>query len=69
MIEWMYFPKSDKPTNLVKNIVKVFEKSSNDIDSTKHQLKSDEVLSKISKGLEKIGFKVEKGKKNKDKIF
>ena len=68
MINWVYFPKSDKPTNLVREIVKIFNDNFDKIDSTRHKLKSDEVLSNVSKGLEKIGFQVEKGKKKKEKI-
>ena len=69
MINWVYFPKSDKPTNLIREIVKIFNDNFDKIDSTRHKLKSDEVLSNVSKGLEKIGFQVEKGKKKKKRYL
>ena len=69
MINWVFFPKSNKPTKLAKDIVKVFNDNFDKINSSKHQLKSNDVLSNISEGLEKIGFQVEKGKKKEEKIF
>ena len=69
MINWVFFPKSNKPTKLAKDIVKVFNDNFDEIDSTKHQLNSNQVLSNIADGLEKIGFQVEKGKKKEEKIF
>ncbi len=69
MIQWAYFPQSDKPSPFVDKVVGVFEKRANDIDSSIHEIQvSDLVLSKLADDLEKIGFVVERGKKKKDKI-
>jgi hypothetical protein len=36
IIDWAYFPQSDKPTEMAKNVVKVFEDAAQDIDSHTH---------------------------------
>ena len=69
MINWVFFPKSKEPSKLARDIVKVFNESFDKIDSDKHHLSSNEVLSNVSEGLVKIGFQVEKGKKKQEKIF
>ncbi len=55
------------PKNFLE-IVDVFEKSSDAIDSDNHNLTSNQVLAQVSSGLEKIGYFVEKGKKGSEKI-
>ena len=68
MINWQYFPKSDKiPEHLVE-VVDIFEEKQYEINSEKHQYTSDEVLSFLTLGLEKINYQVEKSKKRDDKI-
>jgi hypothetical protein len=69
MIEWIYFPKSNEPPPLIRNVVKVFENVGSEINSNFNALKSNEVLSKVGPGLDSLGFKVEKGKKFNEKIF
>ncbi|MCP4541173.1 MAG: hypothetical protein GY832_28905 [Chloroflexi bacterium] len=69
MINWIYFPLSRKPTNLVLQIINIFETEANQIDSTCHDLKSNEVLAVVSSGLAQIGFQVETGKRKSEKIF
>lgn len=69
MINWAFFPQSEKPTPLVEQVVKVFEKNAEQIDSkTNDKQESNVVLEKLSADLSHIGFKVEKGKKKADKI-
>ena len=68
MINWVYYPRSDEATETALKVVKVFKAASNKIDSELHDLKSNEVLSVISGGLVKAGFKVERGKKASQKI-
>src|SRR5690242_11985311 len=77
MIEWAYFPRNQKITPLGRKVVEVFEAVAVNIDSKSNnekikvgftQATSDVVLSQLRKGLEAIGFKVEGGKKTKQKI-
>ena len=49
-------------------IIDIFKKNEDIIKSPDNNLHSDEVLSVIRSDLEKIGFRVEKSKKNIDKI-
>lgn len=68
MINWQYFPKSDKiPLHLIE-LVEVFENHQEKIASENHQFSSDEVLTRLRDGFELIGYKVEKSKKRVDKI-
>ena len=68
MINWQYFPKSKKEPKHLRDVVSVFEENLGAIDSNIHWLKSDEVLEFVRKGLEDVGFRVEKSKKKSDKI-
>ena len=77
MIEWAYFPRNQKITSLGTQVVEVFEAAAVKIDSESNNDKikvgfteaaSDAVLSQLRNGLETIGFKVEGGKKSKQKI-
>jgi len=68
MINWQYYPKSDRIPNHLADIVKVFEKEQFNFDSEKHQYSSDEVLSILRNGFEELNFQVEKSKKRVDKI-
>ena len=70
MIRWIYYPSSIKPSNYALEIVEIFKKNNVSIDSkTNEGQASDIVLAKIRKDLEKIGFRVEKGKKKEEKIY
>ncbi len=63
MINWSYFPRSDKPTALALRVVEAFEVIASDIDSTTHaKLESNQVLAKVEPQLALCGFKVETGK-------
>lgn len=68
MINWQYFPKSDKIPNHLTEVVNVFEEEKDKIDSEKNQYSSEEVLSFLRFGLERIHYQVEKSKKQADKI-
>ena len=69
MINWVYFPKSSPPPDFGVSIVAVFEGLANSIDSTKTTSQhSDAVMARLRPGLEKLGFRVEKGKTAAGKI-
>jgi hypothetical protein len=68
MINWQYFPKSDKIPNHLAKVIEVFENSKDEIDSENNQHSSDAVLSFLRLGLEAINYQVEKSKKSADKI-
>jgi len=68
MIRWIFFPTSLEPNDYALEVVNVFEKNNELIDSNVYEGQaSDIVLAKIRNDLEKIGFRVEKGKKNNEK--
>jgi hypothetical protein len=69
MIQWMYFPKSQKPVPVVEKILSCFKNHASEIDSAKFNHSSNKVLSIVCKELQKIGFKVETSKKSGDKIL
>ena len=70
MINWVYFPKSSPLTEFGLSLVAVFEEYADSIDSTKTLSQhSDKVMARLRPGLEKLGFRVEKGKSADDKII
>lgn len=68
MINYQLFPKSQLISNDLVAVVNVFKKNELSISSNTEELNSNEVLSVLSDDLEKIGFKVERSKKQSDKI-
>ena len=69
MIDWVYFPKSSPPPKFGLLIVALFEEVSEAIDSgTTVNQHSNAAMALLRPGLEKIGFRVEKGKSSEDKI-
>jgi hypothetical protein len=68
LIQWQFFPKSDAPPTLAREVVRAFESAAADIDSETHELASNAVLRRVSGGLAAIGFKVEAGKTRDQKI-
>ena len=69
LINWVYFPKSSPPPELGVLIVALFEEAADSIDSSKKaEQHSDVVMARVRPGLEKLGFRVEKGKSKDDKI-
>jgi hypothetical protein len=68
MIQWHYFPKSRRPTELAMQVVAAFENVAEEIDSKTHQHESNRVLARVADGLLALGFAVEAGKRKVDKI-
>jgi hypothetical protein len=68
MISWQLFPKSLKPPAVVVQTVAAFEQVASTIDSATHQHASNQVLSLVRSGLEQVGFCVETGKTQKQKV-
>jgi hypothetical protein len=69
MINWVYFPKSSPPPEFGLSIVALFEQTTEAIDSTKSPNQpSNTVMERLRPGLEKLGFRVEKGKSAEEKI-
>lgn len=68
MITWQYYPKSDAtPSHLVK-LIEVFKQHSQEIDSSKLTLTSNNVLLILREGLQRTNYNVEMGNKLSDKI-
>lgn len=68
MINWQYFPKSDRIPNHLNDVVEVFIKYQKDISSEYHHLKSNDVLNILREELENLNFHVEKSKRSSEKI-
>lgn len=68
MIQWQYYPKSDAAPEIAKTVIEAFQAVSDEIDSVKHTLTSNEVLALITSHIQSAGFQVETGKKAADKI-
>lgn len=68
MINWAYFPRSDKPTALALGVVNAFQEIHASITSSEHKLPSNTVLSNVGPLLAELGFSVETGKKSAEKI-
>lgn len=67
-IQFQYFPKSERMPDHLGSLIEVFNKKDGVISSNGNQLRSDEVLSILAPEMERIGYKVEKGKSSKLKI-
>jgi len=68
MIKWQYYPKSDAIPDHLQNVVNLFEKHSETIDSSRNQLKSNQVLLSLRTDLQGLEYKVEQGARIADKI-
>jgi len=68
MIRYQFFPRSRGVTKEIQNVIDCFKVVESKIDSTKTNLISNEVLAKVRPSLEDIGYKVEVGKSNDQKI-
>ena len=72
-MEWVYFPKTEPIPDALRDAVFAFHKHHSEIDSrlndtNEERLKSDDVLAIVAPSLESLGFAVERGKKEVDKI-
>ena len=68
MIKYQFFPRSCGLSKEMKQIVDCFSIVANTIDSDSNNLVSNEVLQKLQPHLERIGFRVERGKAKEEKI-
>lgn len=65
---YQLFPRSFGITEQVKEAINCFEKNFHSIDSEHFNYSSNEVLEIVRNDLENIGFKIEKSKRQDDKI-
>ncbi|MFZ9373606.1 MAG: hypothetical protein ACO258_04135 [Burkholderiaceae bacterium] len=68
MLNWAYFPRSAKPVPLAISVVQAFHGCFDTIDSARHTLKSNEVLTEVRPALEAAGFRVERGSGSSEQI-
>lgn len=68
MIQYQFFPRSRGVTDEIKKVIECFKSVENDIDSSTHNLVSNNVLATVRPHLEKEGYKVEIGKSADEKI-
>ena len=67
-LNYQFFPRSRGVSKEIQNVIICFEEVYHKIDTDTHQLKSNEVLARITKGLINLGFSVETGKARDEKI-
>jgi len=68
MINWQFFPKYRVLPEHLIDVLKAFETHERSVDSFHFSYKSNEVLNILSVELEKLNYRVEKSKKDSDKI-
>jgi hypothetical protein len=68
MISWHFYPRSAKAIPLATLVVSAFESVFAKIDSSNHDLKSNEVLAVVQSRLTALKFQVETSKPASDKI-
>jgi hypothetical protein len=64
---WQYYPKQSRIPTELKDVISIFEKNLQLIDSSQHKLGSNDVLKTLSKDLTSIGYRVESGKGSSQK--
>ena len=69
MINWVYFPKNKKCDDMSVKVIRAFQTKAKEIDSSVHTYKSNAVLSIVRSELESIGFEVERGNRDEDKVI
>jgi len=67
-LNWAYYPRTDRTPSVMNDVVFAFRNNFAEINSSAHQLVSDQVLSIISAHLIERNFRVETDKKNKIQI-
>jgi hypothetical protein len=65
---WVFFPRSEEPPKLARDVVEVFRSAETEIERRFGESISNVVLEILRPGLEKIGFNVESGKSSNQKI-
>lgn len=68
MTEWQYYPLYERPNEILKNVIAVFESCYDSIRSDKHKLSSNDALSVLRGPLAQKGFRVETGKGMNQKV-
>lgn len=68
MLRYQLFPRSVGMDETIQSVIDCFGRHISEIDSSAHNLKSDEVLKAIAPELKDLGFKVEESKVSEDKI-
>jgi hypothetical protein len=68
MINWLYFPRSDRAVPLALEVVRAFEAVADQVDSATRDLPSNLVLAAVAPHLQAAGFTVETGKRAEQKI-
>jgi len=68
MINWTFYPKSNRPRESAFRGVFIFEEMADKIDSRSYDLKSNQVLGMVSTRLPEMGLRVEKGRMKEDRI-
>jgi hypothetical protein len=68
MIKYQFFPRSTGIVDQIEKIVNCFKTVEDKIKSPENNLNSNEVLTHLRPGLEKIGMQVEKGKSKGEKV-
>lgn len=67
-LQYQFFPRSVGTTSFLSGVIQCFENKFEQFTSAYHNLPSNAVLELIKADLEKIGFVVEAGKKDIEKI-
>lgn len=68
IVNWQYFPKSEKIPQHLFQVISAFEKNYKHIDSKYHKLPSNKVLEVLRLDLENLGYAIERSKKHVDRI-
>lgn len=69
MTNWQYYPKSDEiPAHLMRVVRDVFDSNETNITSSRHKHNSNKVLEIARKNLENLGYFVESGKGQDEKV-
>lgn len=68
MIRFQFFPRSQGITKEINDIIQCFKFADQKISSENLKLSSNQVLEQLRPSLEELDYKVEKGKKQNDKI-
>lgn len=66
---WQYFPKHSPAPDFLLKVVQVFEANADAIETPANQFSSNDVLEAVADDLEMIGYLVERGKREDQKII